>query len=71
LIFKSMNHVPPRLRKLRGVPLSSEQVEELMGRAQELASTPQEFPGALATARMEFQAKYESSDSGWIARSTK
>lgn len=69
MIFKSMNHVPPRLRKLRGVPLSSDQVEEILSRAEELSGSAHEFPEALAQSRSEFQAKYEASGSAWIERS--
>lgn len=68
MIFKSMNYVPPRLRKLKGAALSLEQVESIIGRAMELQDGPNDFSMALAKAREEFMAGHEQIDSIWQVR---
>lgn len=68
MIFKSMNYVPPRLRKLKGVALSKEQVEIIVGRACELSSDPSDFAVALAKAREEFMDVHEKGEGVWIVK---
>lgn len=66
--FDSINYVPPRLRKLRGVPLSLTQVNAILTTADDHMVKGLNFPEALAKAREEFQVEHESESGAWIRR---
>lgn len=66
--FGSINYVPPRLRKLRGVPLSLSQVNSILAQSDAYMATGLNFPEALAKAREAFQLEYESVSGAWVRR---
>ena len=71
MFFESINKVPPRLRKLRGTPLSHDQIEGILARADALLADAENFPMALAQARTEFMEKHEQMEGAWAAKGAK
>ena len=62
-----MNHVPPRLRKIRGAPLSKPQIEAVVDRANELANgEASAFSQGLSDAKAEFTATHTNHGSSWV-----
>lgn len=68
MAFDNINYTPPRLRKLRGVPLSMAQINEIVDAANAAATTPDGFPAALAAAREAFMASNEAVGGSWRRR---
>lgn len=68
MIFNSLNHVPRRLRKLKGIALAKPQLDAMLDRAVELSAGPHDFPRALAEARREFMDNHVEQGSAWVLR---
>lgn len=68
MFFESINKVPPRLRKLRGTPLSHDQIEVILARADALLPKEDNFPMALAKARGEFMEGHQRVEGAWVAK---
>ena len=63
--FKSLNYVPRFLRKLHGTPLSMNQIDEILDKANKDADGPNDFARALGISRIAFMEKYEVFDGIW------
>jgi len=66
--FKSLNAVPKPLRRLHSTPLSMEQIDEILDKANKDSAGPHDFSRALGQSRETFMERHEISDGIWALK---
>jgi hypothetical protein len=66
--FKHINEVPQGLRKLRGYPLSLDQINEIFAFAIKISTGPQDFAACIGGARRAFTDGYSVKNDVWVRK---